>query len=286
MARALLSSRYRALLRRHIAFWSAQDVVSSGAAASVVEDVLLIVSSRTMAIHSTTLVSRTFQLGVCLASLLVCLASKAALPARTTLVIIDVKIVDLERDTQTSPKTVLIEGGLIKAIGRRRDIPIPATAQRVNGRGLYLVPGFTDMHVHLFSSSGRAPNAWAFPLFLANGVTSVRELNVRPAGLIQVEAWRREIDAGTLAAPRIVAAGVAVVGSSPKQVARDVDAAAAAGADFIKVFSELTKAQWRAALAAAKDRALPVVGHVPAGVGLHRRSHCRPPGRRAPHAGL
>jgi len=73
---------------------------------------------------------------------------------------------------------------------------------------------------------------------------------------------------GELVAPRILAAGVVVQGSSPGDAAQQVDAAAGAGADFIKVFSEVPESNWRAILDASRRRSLPVAGHVPAGVSL------------------
>lgn len=124
------------------------------------------------------------------------------------------------------------------------------------------------MHVHLFNRhSRRPPNEWTFPLFVANGVTGVREMNADASAIAQVRQWRRERDDGRVA-PHILAAGVAVHGDTPDDATRRVDAAADAGADFIKIFSELPGAHWLALLAAAQRRSMPVAGHVPAQVAL------------------
>jgi imidazolonepropionase-like amidohydrolase len=125
------------------------------------------------------------------------------------------------------------------------------------------------MHVHLFNNySHRPPNDWAFPLFIANGVTAVREMNANAASIVIVQRWRKELDAGELVAPRVLAAGISVRGKSPSDAAAQVDAAADAAADFIKVFSDVPQLNWRAILDAARARSLPVSGHVPAGVPL------------------
>jgi imidazolonepropionase-like amidohydrolase len=191
------------------------------------------------------------------------------LPAKQTIAITDVTVVDVEHARSTGPRTVLIDAGRIVAIVAPRDAEIPANAQRVDGRGQFLIPGLVDMHVHLFNlSSHRPPNDWAFPLFIANGVTAVREMRADAASMTQVRQWRQAVDDGELIVPHVLAAGIAVHGSSPEDAARQVDAAGAAGADFIKIFSELPAENLPAILAAAKRRSLPVVGHTPAGLSL------------------
>ena len=196
-------------------------------------------------------------------------AQAMSLPRRQIVAITQVSVIDVERGLSSGPRTVLVEDGRIVSIVASRDAHIPASAQRVDGRGRFLIPGLVDMHVHLFNlSSHRLPNDWSFPLYVANGVTGVREMRGDVASMLWVKRWRKAFDEGELAAPRILAAGIAVYGSSPDDAAHQVDAAAVAGADFIKVFSELPASHWRAILAAAHARSLPVVGHVPAGVPL------------------
>lgn len=191
------------------------------------------------------------------------------LPARQAVAFTEVTVIDVERGRSIGPRTVLVDEGRIIAIVAPQDAHVPANAQRVDGGGRFLIPGLVDMHVHLFNlSSRRPPNDWSFPLFIANGVTAVREMNADPSSLALVNRWRKGLDDGELIAPRILAAGVSVHGSSPRDAARQVDAAADAGADFIKVFSDVPVMQWRAILAASRARSLPVVGHVPAGVSL------------------
>ena len=150
-------------------------------------------------------------------------------------------------------------------------IEIPPAAVRVDGRDRYLIPGLVDMHVHLFNNaSHRAPNEWAFPLFVANGVTGVREMRTEPEGdggggglahkgkreaswslhACWQRAWpsvQRSVEpdrGGRCARPRHV------------------------GADFIKIFSEVREPQWRAILDEARSLRMPVCGHIPAEVSL------------------
>ncbi len=198
-----------------------------------------------------------------------CPASAGAEPG--VLAIENVAVVDVVRGRVIGPRTVLIAAGRIAAIGAPGTVPVPTGAERVDGTGRFLVPGLVDMHVHLFNNaSRRPPNAWALPLFVANGVTAVREMSAAPADLLALARWREEAAAlsGSLIAPRVVAAGVPVRADSPEAVRQRVREARLAGADFIKVFSDLPESHWRALLAEARAQRLPVCGHVPAGVPL------------------
>lgn len=201
------------------------------------------------------------------ASMLALSASTFAAP--TSLAITDVAVVDVAHSRTDTRRTVTIEDDRIVAIVPSKEARIPAGAQRIDGRGRWLIPGLVDMHVHLFNlSSRRAPNDWTFPLFVANGVTAVRNMATDAASMEIVRRWRRETDAGERIAPRILGAGIVVYGATPADAARDVIAAADAGADFVKIYSEVPAAQWHAIMAAARTRALPVAGHVPAQIRL------------------
>ncbi len=168
-------------------------------------------------------------------------------------------------------QTVLVRNDRIAAIGERGRIAVPAGARVVEGEGRYLLPGLADLHVHLeyFDEPG------VLNLFLANGVTTVRNMDGRP----YILEWRRRIAAGELLGPAIHTAGPLLDGDPPVRpdntVVRDaaearaaVLAQADAGYDFIKVYSNLSPEAYRAVLAAARERGLPVAGHVPRKVDL------------------
>jgi imidazolonepropionase-like amidohydrolase len=183
--------------------------------------------------------------------------------------IIDTTVVDVEGDRDARHRTVLVDGDRITAVVDASHARIPVDAVRVDGRGRWLIPGLVDMHVHLFNTvSHRAPNDWALPLFVANGVTGVREMSADAASIAVLRQWRRETDAGDRIAPRVLAAGIAARITDPADAPRVVAAIADSGADFVKVFSEVATPQWQALLAAARAHGMPLSGHVPAGVAL------------------
>lgn len=189
-------------------------------------------------------------------------------PRRASIAIERVAVVDVVRGEIVNPRTVLVVDGHISVIGEPNAVTIPSDAVRVDGRGRYLMPGLVDMHVHLFNnSSRRPPNEWAFPLFVANGVTGVREMRTDADEMPVVDGWRFKAARGEIVAPRVLAAGVAVGGTVDvaRQRVRD---AKRLGLDFIKIFSEVREPAWRAILDEARAARLPVCGHIPAEVSL------------------
>jgi len=192
-----------------------------------------------------------------LAVALVLGCASAAAADRPPIAITDVAVVDVEAGRIVAPRTVLVADGRIVAVDAPSNVAVPDDAQHVDGRARFLIPGLVDAHVHLFNNvTHRPPNTWSFPLYVANGVTGVREMAAVPASMPIVSQWRAAIAGGTLVAPRILAAGVVAWGPSPDEAAHQVDLAADAGADFVKVFSELSEPAWRAVLEAAHRRSL------------------------------
>jgi imidazolonepropionase-like amidohydrolase len=109
------------------------------------------------------------------------------------------------------------------------------------------------------------------PLMAANGITGAREMF---SSIAWVDSTRTAIRRGELVGPRIVGSGHILDGSPPMLpgavVARNaaegrhaVDSLAAAGADFIKVYSRLTPDAFAGIADEARRRGIPFAGHVP-----------------------
>jgi imidazolonepropionase-like amidohydrolase len=200
----------------------------------------------------------------------------AAVPAPQTpslaLAITNVSVITMTAgEGVLSDRTVVISGDRIAAIGPPRSTPVPQNARTIDGRGKYLIPGLADMHVHLEYFD--QPDV--LRLFVTNGITTVRNMDGRPYLL----EWKKKIAFGDLQGPRIYTAGPLLDGKPPVRpdntvVETDaegraaVDAQAAAGYDFVKVYSALSPQAFAGIVAAAKAHRLPVSGHVPRGVGL------------------
>lgn len=181
--------------------------------------------------------------------------------------------------------TVVITGNRITALGRTGQIRIPPGAQVVQAEGKFLIPGLWDMHVHIFNQiSRRPPNTWYFPLFIANGVTSVRDMWTKPEDMEQVREWRRLHQEGSLLVPRIAAVGTIVDGlagaeptnmafltlgptvdvvRTPDDARRFVRELKGAGIDFVKTYSNLRRETYFAIADEASKQGISIAGHVP-----------------------
>jgi imidazolonepropionase-like amidohydrolase len=164
--------------------------------------------------------------------------------------------------------TVVVEDDRIVSLGRFQDVRVPPGVRKVDLRGKYLIPGLCDMHVH--SGSDRIEPA----LYVANGVTTVREMSGDP----RFADWLRRIDDGTLTGPRWYV-GSRVIDGSPSPwdpalvpviiVKTEAEARAAVrlvkseGADFVKVYTRLSREVLRAVADESRRQGLAFVGHCP-----------------------
>ena len=175
--------------------------------------------------------------------------------------------------------TVVITGGSIASVDKAAADKVPKDAQVIDARGKFLIPGLWDMHVHTFTHSPnpRLSQTWFFPLFIANGVTGVRDMWTTGEDLSQVVQWRKGLADGSLLVPRYGAAGWLVDGPNPVgvhggkpdvvttgQEARDfVRRVHATGLDFIKTYDHLSRETYFAIADESKKAGIPFAGHLP-----------------------
>jgi imidazolonepropionase-like amidohydrolase len=181
-----------------------------------------------------------------------------------------VNVIDVANSAVLADRTVVIDGNRITEEGPAASTRVPKGAHVVDGRGKYLMPGLWDMHVHMVTPGGQ----YVLPLYIANGVTGVRDM----AGeWEQLKKWRRDIAAGNLIGPRIIASGPYLEGGDvpiphllvrrPEDAQAAVDSLIKLGVDFIKVHSQLNRETYFAIARAARARKIPFAGHVPRTVG-------------------
>jgi hypothetical protein len=195
-----------------------------------------------------------------------------------------VTVVDVTDGSVLSDQTVLIEGSRIVAVGPVAEVAVSDNADVVDARGRYLIPGLWDMHVHSVanvavdrSRESVAAHDWHFPLFLAHGVTGVRNMNdgTGDPTLELTKSVKRRLTEGDLRGPpRFLTAGPSIdgdppLGSNPVVVRTAAEARAAVeqlasnGADLVKVYENVSREAYFAIIDEARRRAIPVDGHVP-----------------------
>lgn len=166
---------------------------------------------------------------------------------------VGVNVIHADREQVLEDQTVVVRGGLIAEVGPSAKVRVPGGALRVSGRGKYLTPGLVDMHAHLNSPR-------ELPLYLANGVTTVYNLNGRPAHL----SWREEVKRGELAGPNIYACGPTIrVLSKAEDARRIIEEQHRAGYDSIKIYNWVSKEAYEVLIGEARKRGMLVVGHIP-----------------------
>ena len=113
------------------------------------------------------------------------------------LAITNVSIVDTRYGGIEPNLTVVVKNGKIAAIARVALLETGPHVQIINGAGKYLIPGLWDMNVHV---SGTTVSAWdtnsLFWLFVANGVTGVRDSQLARSPASAPGALRPEIVGG------------------------------------------------------------------------------------------
>lgn len=193
------------------------------------------------------------------------------------LAISDVTIIDATGAPTKPHMTVIITGDRITKIAKTGEVAIPKDAQVINGTGKFLIPGLWDMHVHTVLKS--LPETY-FPMFIANGVTGVRDM-AGDLGLLK--ELRKDINEGRLLGPRIIA-GQMVDGPKPVwpglpiSISNEIDARQTVasvkdrGADFIKVYSLIPRPAYFALADEAKKRGITFAGHVPLSVSASEAS--------------
>ena len=183
----------------------------------------------------------------------------------------NVTIVPMDREGVVSDRTVIVRGDRIASIEPSSRAKVPSGAERIDGRGKFLIPGLADMHIHLAPGPGAAndPAGRQLRLLLANGITTARALIPSPTAL----EVRDRIARGEQIGPRLVVYSPSLNGNSvtgPKQAAGLVEEYANRGFEGIKTHGGLERAEYDSMVAAAARRRLPVSGHVTSQVGLTR----------------
>ena len=187
------------------------------------------------------------------------------------LVFAHVNVIDATGAPAQADMSVVVKDGRIAEVEKSSAAHIPEHATVVDGRGKYLIPGLWDMHVHTAFGEWVPPDENTLLLFVANGVTGVRDMG---SDLAVVGRWRAEIAAGKLIGPRMIIAGPMLDGPTPRfpasapvanaaDGARVVSELKAQGVDFIKIQSLIPREGYFAAAKRARELGITFVGHVP-----------------------
>ncbi len=194
------------------------------------------------------------------------------------LLIQNASVLNMETGELMPGHSVLIEDGVIQDVGANLDA---SGAEIIDAGGLYAIPGMFDMHVHTMKMAPELMH----PLFIASGVTAVRDMG----GCIGIDdawvaceddkrAWSRAAAEGALVAPRYDhVTGLAIDGGSeiPADVSRELGGVTPEGArarvrhdralgiDFLKTYTNLPRESYFAMADEAQKEDMYLAGHLP-----------------------
>lgn len=203
---------------------------------------------------------------VCLLLMSACSGEVRAQNADSVLVIRGATLVDVKSGKETPETVIVTRGERIAQIGPEGKITIPAGAHIIEVKGKWIIPGLIDSHAHA-ASAEETP----FSLYLANGVTTIRN----PGGNTTVLRLTRErLLQSEITGPRLFFSGQILDGmppvwnwsvlvDTPERARSAVNFLADQGVDFIKVYNNVKESELKVIIRTAKERGLPVAGHVP-----------------------
>ena len=207
--------------------------------------------------------------------------------------------------------TLLVRGAKISAVGPSNEVRIPKGAVRIDGRGLSIIPGLIDCHVHLClgaeadvvatleseqPSYTLLKSARHAKATIDAGFTTVRDVGSRDHSIFTLQ---QAIESGVMPGPRIVGAGLAIcmIGGHARFIGQEVEGTeqvrkvvaeqVAAGAGVIKIIAsggvltpgtspdqaQMTMEELAAAVDAAQQAGKRVAAHAHGAAGMKNAIH-------------
>ena len=162
------------------------------------------------------------------------------------LIIRGVTLINGDGSPPRGPIDIVVEGNIIKniqvvgydgvPIDESKRPKLKTGGKELDANGMYLLPGFIDMHGHIGGKAQGAEPEYVFKLWMAHGITSVKQ----PSGRNAIEL-KRQSAANKIVAPRIFeytgfGSGSDKPISTPEMARAWVRQNAKNGADGIKFF--------------------------------------------------
>jgi hypothetical protein len=124
------------------------------------------------------------------------------------LVITNVMLVNGEGSPPQGPMNIYVSGDRIARIEMARAVADEPGVEIMDGTGMYALPGFVDGHGHIGTigqglTGPITPPEYIFKLWLAHGVTTVREVGAG-MGLEWTLAHKARSERGEITAPRLI----------------------------------------------------------------------------------
>lgn len=188
--------------------------------------------------------------------------------AQNSFLLHDINLVDVTSGTVIPNQSLTFSNGVITAVGSSGEFSGDTFERVISGSDYYVMPGLVDAHVHFNSSY--------IPLFLANGITTVFDLNGTP----ETVELKKQIANGEVIAPDIFISSPLLAGTEQAFAYQRIDNAEEGreavvqaheiGYDFIKVYDGLSAESYEAIISTSAELGIPTTGHIPPGSSLEQ----------------
>jgi imidazolonepropionase-like amidohydrolase len=214
-----------------------------------------------------------------------------AQPAKVTLAIVGGMLIDGHEGPPIHHAVILIDGNAIVAVGNRDTLKVPPGVKILDASGMTVMPGLIDAHVHMDTIGHTDYQYWhqtyrsriqdiyeiSAKGMLQFGVTTALDLGAYGE---DIAAFKKKVDAGQVASPRLKITGGFITNLSDEYIkgwhrgyqtlnARTPEEARAAAlkwigynVDVLKAYTGLSGDQVKAISEEAHKRGLWVTGHV------------------------
>jgi len=177
------------------------------------------------------------------------------------LVIRNVMVVDGKGTPPRGPQDIIINGNkILSTRSTRNNEDIYEKEEHIiDGTGMYLLPGFINIHSHIHDKRGGnpIPFEYLYKLWLSCGITSIRDVGSNYEKTVEE---RRKSSKGLITAPRIFLY-MRASGKTPDEVKKRVKEIKKNGGDGVKIFG-MDRDIMTAALEEAHKQGLRVAHHV------------------------
>lgn len=186
-----------------------------------------------------------------------------------------VRLIDGTGAPAREDQTLVVSGGKITALGSAAEVQVPAGAKVMDMNGCTIMPGLVGLHDHVFYPAGSAHyNTLTFSaprLYLACGVTTIRTTgSLEPYAELNL---KRAIQQGLVPGPKIHVTSPYLEGpgaftlqmnelEGPEDAVRFVRYWAAEGVDDFKVYTNIRRAELKAAIEEVHKLGQKVTGHL------------------------
>jgi imidazolonepropionase-like amidohydrolase/Tol biopolymer transport system component len=177
------------------------------------------------------------------------------------------RIITMKGNEVIETGTVIVEGNLVKAVGKAGEVSIPAEAKQIDCSGKTILPGFIDAHAHGdHFRTGIIPRK--HPAYYANLAYGVTTMHDPSANSELVFAQSEMVKAGLMTGPRVFSTGTILYGADGdfKAVINSIDDARSAlrrtkafGAFSVKSYNQPRREQRQMVIQAARELGMEVV---------------------------